>query len=294
LSAPAVRAPAAPAALRAAAAIEQHHAREVLIVDPTAILIAAADRLARHFAVSEVAPEITRRAAAHALNAEQPHHTSLDLQCPRILHDRHAADDGRIRCRLRIARVRRGERRHPRLRPEDLGANGGGLGDEVVPNARRQIAVGHAPCGAVIVVANPHAHDLVVGESDEPRTRWSPSTAITLSLTPILRANATIRNVVLTGVATDVCVGTTARGAFMRDYYAVMVDDGTATFSPEDHASTLRNSTVTSARRVRWPRSARSGEDVTKSVPYRLGRRVTLWYGHGHDADRSGLERPAG
>src|SRR5260370_36234190 len=74
-----------------------------------------------------------------------------------------------------------------------------------------------------------------------PATRWSPSTAITLSLTLILRANATIRNVVLTGVATDVCVGTTARGAFMRDYYAVMVDDGTATFSPEDHASTLRN-----------------------------------------------------
>jgi ureidoacrylate peracid hydrolase len=59
-------------------------------------------------------------------------------------------------------------------------------------------------------------------------------------LDTILRANA-IRTVVLTGVATDVCVGTTAREAFMRDYYAVMVDDGTATFSPEDHAATLRN-----------------------------------------------------
>jgi len=42
--------------------------------------------------------------------------------------------------------------------------------------------------------------------------------------------------VVLTGVATDVCVGTTAREAFMRDYYAVMVDNGTATFAAEDHA----------------------------------------------------------
>jgi ureidoacrylate peracid hydrolase len=59
-------------------------------------------------------------------------------------------------------------------------------------------------------------------------------------LDTILRANA-IRTVVLTGVATDVCVGTTAREAFMRDYYAMMVDDGTATFSPEDHAATLRN-----------------------------------------------------
>ncbi|MGA8615216.1 MAG: isochorismatase family cysteine hydrolase [Xanthobacteraceae bacterium] len=59
-------------------------------------------------------------------------------------------------------------------------------------------------------------------------------------LDTILRANA-IRTVVMTGVATDVCVGTTAREAFMRDYYAVMVDDGTATFSPEDHAAALRN-----------------------------------------------------
>jgi ureidoacrylate peracid hydrolase len=59
-------------------------------------------------------------------------------------------------------------------------------------------------------------------------------------LDTILHANA-IRTVVMTGVATDVCVGTTAREAFMRDYYAVMVDDGTATFSPEDHAATLRN-----------------------------------------------------
>jgi ureidoacrylate peracid hydrolase len=59
-------------------------------------------------------------------------------------------------------------------------------------------------------------------------------------LDTILRAHA-IRTVVMTGVATDVCVGTTAREAFMRDYYAVMVDDGTATFSPEDHAAGLRN-----------------------------------------------------
>jgi ureidoacrylate peracid hydrolase len=59
-------------------------------------------------------------------------------------------------------------------------------------------------------------------------------------LDTILRANA-IRTVVMTGVATDVCVVSTAREAFMRDYYAIMVDDGTATFSPEDHAAALRN-----------------------------------------------------
>jgi ureidoacrylate peracid hydrolase len=59
-------------------------------------------------------------------------------------------------------------------------------------------------------------------------------------LDTILRANA-IRTVVMTGVATDVCVGSTAREAFMRDYYAVMVDDGTATFSREDHDAALKN-----------------------------------------------------
>ena len=59
-------------------------------------------------------------------------------------------------------------------------------------------------------------------------------------LNTILRANA-IRTVVMTGVATDVCVGTTTREAFMHDFYAVMVDDGTATFSQEDHMATLRN-----------------------------------------------------
>jgi ureidoacrylate peracid hydrolase len=59
-------------------------------------------------------------------------------------------------------------------------------------------------------------------------------------LDTILRANA-IRTVVMTGVATDVCVGTTAREAFMRDYYAVMLEDGTATFSPEDQVATLQN-----------------------------------------------------
>jgi ureidoacrylate peracid hydrolase len=59
-------------------------------------------------------------------------------------------------------------------------------------------------------------------------------------LDTILRANA-IRTVVMTGIATDVCVGTTAREAFMRDYYAVMLEDGTATFSPEDQVATLRN-----------------------------------------------------
>ena len=50
-----------------------------------------------------------------------------------------------------------------------------------------------------------------------------------------------IRTVVMTGVATDVYVETTARQAFLRDYYVVFTSDCTATYSQSDHEATLRN-----------------------------------------------------
>ena len=59
-------------------------------------------------------------------------------------------------------------------------------------------------------------------------------------LDTILRANG-IRTLVFTGVATNVCVETTARDGFMHDYYIVMLDDGCATYADEDHQATLRN-----------------------------------------------------
>jgi ureidoacrylate peracid hydrolase len=49
-----------------------------------------------------------------------------------------------------------------------------------------------------------------------------------------------IRTVVLTGVATNACVETTAREAFVRDYYVVFTADGTACYSDEAHEATLR------------------------------------------------------
>jgi ureidoacrylate peracid hydrolase len=59
-------------------------------------------------------------------------------------------------------------------------------------------------------------------------------------LDTILRANG-IRTVVLTGVVTNVCVETSAREAFVRDYYVVVVSDGTAAYLPGDHDMTLKN-----------------------------------------------------
>jgi ureidoacrylate peracid hydrolase len=56
----------------------------------------------------------------------------------------------------------------------------------------------------------------------------------------ILRANG-IRTVVNTGIATNVCVETTTRTAFLNDYHVVVPGDACATFSQEEHEGSLRN-----------------------------------------------------
>ena len=56
----------------------------------------------------------------------------------------------------------------------------------------------------------------------------------------VLRSQG-IRTVIMTGVATNVCVETTARQACLRDYYVVFASDCTATYDQADHEATLRN-----------------------------------------------------
>ena len=56
----------------------------------------------------------------------------------------------------------------------------------------------------------------------------------------ILRSRR-IRTLIMTGIATNVCVESTARDGFFRDYYIVFSADCTATYSQEDHYGTLRN-----------------------------------------------------
>jgi ureidoacrylate peracid hydrolase len=60
------------------------------------------------------------------------------------------------------------------------------------------------------------------------------------NLDTILRANG-IRTVVATGVVSNVCVETTAREAFVRDYYVVLPRDAAAAYSIADHEQTLAN-----------------------------------------------------
>jgi ureidoacrylate peracid hydrolase len=57
----------------------------------------------------------------------------------------------------------------------------------------------------------------------------------------IVLRSRNIRTVVMTGVATNVCVETTAREAFVRDFHVVLVSDCSATYRQEDHDMTLRN-----------------------------------------------------
>lgn len=59
-------------------------------------------------------------------------------------------------------------------------------------------------------------------------------------LDTILRSHGT-RTVIMTGVVSNVCVETTAREAFVRDYYVVAPRDGSAAYTQADHHGTMAN-----------------------------------------------------
>ncbi len=50
-----------------------------------------------------------------------------------------------------------------------------------------------------------------------------------------------IETIVVVGAATDVCVSSTARGAWDMGYKVILIDDATATFTEEDQTYTMRN-----------------------------------------------------
>jgi ureidoacrylate peracid hydrolase len=71
-------------------------------------------------------------------------------------------------------------------------------------------------------------------------TKHRYSAFVGTSLETILHALG-VSTLVMTGVATNVCVESTARDAFMRDYDVVVVSDCTATSNPTAHEGTLAN-----------------------------------------------------
>jgi ureidoacrylate peracid hydrolase len=80
---------------------------------------------------------------------------------------------------------------------------------------------------------DPAAGDLVV-------SKHRYSAFIDTDLPAILRANG-IENLVVGGVATNVCVESTARDAYMHDYHVVFLADCSATYDRALHESTLEN-----------------------------------------------------
>ncbi len=66
------------------------------------------------------------------------------------------------------------------------------------------------------------------------------SAFINTDLNTVLKAKG-IQSVMVCGVATNVCVETTTRDAYMFDYYVTMVEDCSAAYDPKLHETTLEN-----------------------------------------------------
>ena len=78
----------------------------------------------------------------------------------------------------------------------------------------------------------------LAGEPIVDKSRYSAFIDTNLEL--ILRSRG-ISSLVMTGVATNVCVESTLRDAYMKDYYCTLVEDCAAAYLPELHAATLKN-----------------------------------------------------
>ncbi|MFC1969555.1 cysteine hydrolase family protein [Chloroflexota bacterium] len=87
--------------------------------------------------------------------------------------------------------------------------------------------------GAELYQLQPQPQDYVI-------TKHRYSAFLNTDLDVILRSKG-IKTLIMTGVTTNVCVESTAREGFMRDYYIVFLKDCTATWDPQDQEATLRN-----------------------------------------------------
>ena len=72
------------------------------------------------------------------------------------------------------------------------------------------------------------------------KTTYSAFTPDASDINGRLRSRG-IESLIITGTATNVCCESTARDAMMHDYRVVMVADGNASFSDEEHTATLNN-----------------------------------------------------
>ncbi len=105
-----------------------------------------------------------------------------------------------------------------RTRPD--GSNVGVLG-EIIPPVKEGLIAQGSPAAALHSALQVEAGDLVL---EKPRYGAFHGTDLEL----ILRARG-VDSVILTGIATNVCVESTAREANARDFRVFLMSDGTAT-----------------------------------------------------------------
>lgn len=83
-------------------------------------------------------------------------------------------------------------------------------------------------------------YEVVPGEGDTVIPKYKYSGFVSTYLDQFLRLND-IKTVIVTGLATNVCVEATVRDAFMRDYYTVVPSDLTEATSAEAKRASLAN-----------------------------------------------------
>ncbi|MDP2726569.1 MAG: isochorismatase family cysteine hydrolase [Dehalococcoidia bacterium] len=83
-------------------------------------------------------------------------------------------------------------------------------------------------------------YEVTLNEGERALTKPRYSAFYGTELDVMLRAMG-IKTLLMTGVATNVCVETTARDGFMRDYQIVFLSDCCATYDRAQHEATLTN-----------------------------------------------------